>query len=364
MTSKYLLSSSIVAAALLLNACSSAAESKKSDAGDLSVSMSGLVVDGPVSGATVCISGTTYCVASDADGKYTFSGIKLSELSDPVKIVATGGTDTATNKTVGSSIKTAINKPTSSVQANLSPLTTLVAQTVENGKSVSEAQTKVSTILDINVDKIDDNPMEDQTVFAKTQKIVQMKNIVNSLVTKNSSGLSSDDIENLILDSIVGIDSADQLTISNVIDTVDNDAKVNDIPQNQLTFAVETMDKIETALDKIEQEAAQDDLDSIQKSLDDNVDEAEDKIEDADDEGEISGVIISDDPDELAAQGEKENPITTIDNLTTRAQANQTDDAENAKDLIKQLRNTTDSVYKESETGEQSGLSISQKKLY
>ena len=88
-----MITASLVAGTMLFTACGGGGASGGGTTTSDEVQMSGLVVDGYISGSTVCIEGMdpAVCTTTDSSGKYTFPKIKASKLPSPVKIVATGG---------------------------------------------------------------------------------------------------------------------------------------------------------------------------------------------------------------------------------------------------------------------------------
>jgi hypothetical protein len=280
--------------AVFFSACTGVETTKKkSEAGDNSVAMSGLVVDGYISGAIVCIDNgqgecdTNYPFAfSDENGQYELNNVNTVDLPSNIIIISQGGIDTSTLKQIKGSIKTAIKKPDTSVNVTavvISPVTTFIAQKVGSGKSLDEASAEVASLIDLPSSKIFANPMQDKELFLKTQQVVQTKEIIASLVSKNSTtSLSDEELEQIVLESMI---SAQSLESSKIIEEVQKNTQVGTIPQNQIEFAQQSIQKVEEELEALKNDASVvlDDLGDLQKKLDESVDQIEEKIEQADD---------------------------------------------------------------------------------
>ena len=145
----------------LLSACSG---DNDDPAPPETVTISGVVADGPLSGATVCydLNNNEECdatepiaAATDADGKYSFAvEMGLAGKHPVLALVPASAVDKDTGVAVGAALKLKSPATSESGAQNVfvSPLTTLVADVAKDtGKSVAEAAAMVKESLNLSV---------------------------------------------------------------------------------------------------------------------------------------------------------------------------------------------------------------------
>ncbi|MEA2050161.1 MAG: hypothetical protein U9O56_05470 [Campylobacterota bacterium] len=146
---------SLVASALLVGCGSSSGSGSNDD----TQSMSGVAIDGYVSGANVVLKNSSgeeiETTTTDANGDWNFEGVVIPDGSI---VEVSGGTDTATGEVFEGVLKAPAATDGSEVVTT--PLTTLVAALVQSGKSIDDAKDTVSSQLGISVDTLDADPIE------------------------------------------------------------------------------------------------------------------------------------------------------------------------------------------------------------
>ncbi|QPH54147.1 right-handed parallel beta-helix repeat-containing protein [Pontivivens ytuae] len=186
--------------------------------GDSSSPLSGVVIDGYISGATVF--GDTNdngvfdvgeaSTTTDAQGRFSL------DVDPGTTIVSQGGTDVLT----GLAFEGTLTAPAGSTV--LSPVTTLVARLVNGGRTVDEALTQVRTALGLedDTDILNSDPIADSNsdLFAAGVKVA---NIVSAGV---ANGATERDVVDALANAVGSATGGDTLNNGTTITTVLNNA--------------------------------------------------------------------------------------------------------------------------------------------
>lgn len=180
----------------VLDSNSSTEDSNNSN-GLLQISLSGVVIDGLIKGAKVCLDNNPMdgecnieetIVSTDSDGKFDFGIGHIKNYGITLSYVAYGGIDTATGKPFESKLRfvTIVEDNTS---VYITPLTDLIATDFFNQESNSNleldrSQDKISIAFGIQKELLYKNPYEYGGVFIKSQEVQQIKSIFRVLINK------------------------------------------------------------------------------------------------------------------------------------------------------------------------------------
>ena len=183
--------------------------------------LSGKVIDGYISGATVCIDENNNSTCdlnepnemTDANGSYTFSNVSIGVY----QIIATGGKDIVTGEDFNQTLLSIAEINDKNItDLMVTPVSTLVASEYLNNPSagVKTAKDKITTELNISssVDilKYDFVDEENMTMFNKNQEILNSINILN--VVKNESNASFDVVGQIIQANLNLSDAINKIT--------------------------------------------------------------------------------------------------------------------------------------------------------
>jgi len=186
---------------------SSGSSSTSSTSTNETRTLSGKVIDGYISGATVCIdeNNNSKCDSNeleemtDSNGSYTFSNAPIGVY----QIIATGGKDIVTGEDFNQTLLSIAEINDKNItDLMVTPVSTLIASKYLNNPSagVKKAKDTITTQLDINssVDilKYDFVDKKDMTIFNKNQEVLNSINILN--VVKNESNASFDVVGQII----------------------------------------------------------------------------------------------------------------------------------------------------------------------
>lgn len=242
--------------------------------------ISGVVVDGYISNATVCldINNNSICdsdeltTQSDQNGSFTFNNLKLTKDS-LITILSSGGIDTATNENFNAQLKKIVPLK-NQIENNLTitPLTDLIAVSFlksdnYNQLALDDAKTKIADSLGISKTKLDIDPMSDISLFTKVQEIQSVKFAIETLINKNIDILTKDkenDVRELIKKEII----MQNYNLERILVALEIDLETP-LPENQKTFVLDQISTIKTKLDKLALDSFTKikDLGSFQKSL-------------------------------------------------------------------------------------------------
>ena len=156
-----------------------------------SKSISGLAIDGYISGATVCVdvNNNNLCDANEpqsttlSDGSFTFNAnIKTGAHT----IIVLGGTDIATGQTFRGILKYVIEVKEEDPLAsfNVTPMTTVATHRYKKiiksnpNYTIDNAKQDIATSLGLTFVQISANPLNDKDLLIKTQQIMHSTKIL------------------------------------------------------------------------------------------------------------------------------------------------------------------------------------------
>ena len=174
------------------------------------ISFSGVAIDGYISGATACLDlnvngscDTAEPITQTAtDGTFTFTNIEVDK-DILLPVIVTGGIDTATGKVFRGELKRIVDTKSinNSVKLSVTPLTDLVASsyiasTNKSAATLTQTRSNVASSLGLTITDIGSDPMMNKALFAKTQEVQQIKELVltsslKSIVRSNLSPIFS-----------------------------------------------------------------------------------------------------------------------------------------------------------------------------
>lgn len=320
------LSVSIAVSSLLIGCGGGGSSSGGTSGGSLS-SYSGSVIDGYISGATVCLdlnlNGTCDTgepsAQTDANGGYSFDVTEADQSHanfDVAPIIASGGTDIDTGK----AFEGKLEAPKDEAGTNLTPITTLISKmvtadtdtstTIEEKVAAKKAAVeKVLGISNANADFIQAGDKDLNKAALQIQKTVELL-----AQAANDGNTAQDDVMEKVIETIADKieelkDETDttKLNVSNVIDETITEASTEGSKIRTLTGTVLTTnvtdeikkvsDNIDTAFDNMQlgtDESFEDLVDKIIVLVEEQVNDLEEAIEN---DTEVTLDIFADDDD-------------------------------------------------------------------
>ncbi len=250
---------------LFLTACGS--DTSSATVYSKKISLSGAVVDGYISGATVCLdlNNNGSCdiseprAISSSSGAFSFSTLDVSD-RDFLVVVASGGKDTATGKNFVDKFKSVldISEASQAEQIFVTPLTDLISGAFLNSATktspvLQDITAQIAYAYRISEDIVHKSPMQYAGVFAKTQEIQQTIALMEVAAAK-AKGVSLTSLELLQLKSdikkaiVTQIATDTNLDIAKVLTNLETISKIT-IPDNEKTFIVAQIAEIKKAID-------------------------------------------------------------------------------------------------------------------
>lgn len=260
----------IFIASLFLTACGSSNSSGIAISPKI-ISLNGAVVDGYISAASVCLdlNGNGSCDVNEpttltsTSGAFSFSTIDVTDIGF-VTLVASGGKDTATNKSFLGKFRNTIDTNTVSQTEKLfiTPLTDLITISFlgslsKTSQDLQNSTTQIATAYTISETYVNKSPMQYAGVFARTQEIQQTVALMEVAASK-AKGVSLTSLELLqlrsdIKNAIVKQISEDlTLNIANTLTKLETSTKLT-IPENEKSFIIAQIAEIKVAIDKFVQ---------------------------------------------------------------------------------------------------------------
>jgi hypothetical protein len=273
------ISKGVIACVLL--ACLSGCGSSSSDANDSSDTnnssnkkaqiknkeIRGVLVDGYISGATVCFDKNSNGICdplepkatTDKEGAFSFD-INITG-NTHISFISIGGVDQATDKIVDFSMKRIINinKNVNNVEGNtsiiISPLTTIVAdqflqEKTKTAAKLNEISNKIAKTLSLKQNDLTKNPKKDKKVFAATQYIQQTKDLIyQTLKESNNTQASKKEISTAISNSIV---THGTINVKNIVNNISSDSNDNNLSKNITNVLEHQIQNLKTTLSTLE----------------------------------------------------------------------------------------------------------------
>lgn len=175
-----------VSIAAALAACGGGGSSGGNTGGGTVSEKSGRAVDGPLAGSLVifedCGNKTTQ---TDAQGYFKFPvGCSSSRIS------ISGGLDTASDLAFSSTLKA---PKSNSNDVIVSPITTLIQNQIELGKTVTEANAEIARALGLQgTNLLTADPMDNQDLYTKTVVVQQLVEQIKSSIAPLGASLSEE----------------------------------------------------------------------------------------------------------------------------------------------------------------------------
>lgn len=277
---------------------------------DENLSFGGIVVDGYISGATVCLdlNLNSLCdtsepiTISNENGEFSFSSQDFSGYLY-IPIIAKGGVDTATNKVFKGELQTIIDTANLSPDDSLiiNPLTDLVAisflrSNAKDATALANSIQEVADVFSLNRDIILTDPMQDITLFAEVQEVQHFKKLIETSATKTYVSNDSTDILTEIKNALVTQiqeSVGNTLMLDRVLYTVEIELSIN-IPENEKTYILAQIAEIQRVLDGFVADSTIDiqNLDRLQLALDNELEEAYANLASAVSESDIEVTYI------------------------------------------------------------------------
>ena len=251
---------------------------------DNATTINGVVVDGYIQNAKVCLDINNDSICQDTEdsaitnefGIFHLSTFQEKNATLFLPIIAYEGLDTSTQKNFQDQIKniidySALDENTSIIISPLTDLVTVSFLARENNSSegLKIAKSSAATALNISTDDLNKDPMKDIKLFAISQELQHSKFLIQILFEKNIDYKLSlaektklqNDIKNAILSQ--GFNIANILTIMEINENIS-------IPENEKTFTIKQLEELKTTLDKLSQDTSLDidNLNRLQKSID------------------------------------------------------------------------------------------------
>ena len=275
------------------------------------VSFGGIVVDGYISGATVCLDlnnndscdNTEPRTTSDENGIFSFSSRNFNDYTF-VPVIAVGGVDTATNKAFEGELKTIIDTSVlvQDSQIIINPLTDLVSAsflraTNKNKLALSDAIQEVADVFGITEADVLKDPMQNVALFAKVQEIQHLKEMIFTSANKTYIADNGKDLLLEIKEALVTQikDSSDGvLNLERVLLTVEIQLGIS-IPDEEKIFIISQIAEIKRVLDIFVQDTTVDvrNLSRLQLALENVLEDAYARLANATDDNAIEVVEIA-----------------------------------------------------------------------
>lgn len=347
---------------LFLSSCNGGGGSQESteeasgESSDTSFFIQGIVVDGYIQGAKVCLDTNINGECdenepwsiSNEEGEFKINRQLVSENShEIIPIIALGGTDTATQKPFLGELKSIVNlrptqnsqNPEESQELIINPLTDILTESFitdpyKDEITISELQNQITSSLGIEESLIKADPMKNSKVFAKAQEVQHIKKIIFRAFLKAKNDLSDD--QQKIIKRVISMALMDEigssaqnntpLNIINIINMVTTNISSSlnlniEIPTAIKVFVMNQIEQIKNRLDHVHDSSDTTHLHHIQTGLDLEVEEAYSSIQNHTD-GEIPLVPISN-VDSLIEQGTAQHENSNNDSTESSDDSNE-----------------------------------------
>ncbi len=211
---------------------------------DVNITFSGAMVDGYISGATLCLDydydgvcgGGEATSTTTSSGTFTFTNA-IVQRNTLFPIIGFGGEDSFTSLSLNGELKNIVttNDVTPITSTIISPLTDMVTteflqQSVKNKTSLNEVTARVATAFNLTVESLLKDPATDVNLFMISQELEHMKRLLE-LVTKNSGATQStlelqNEIKVALITQILE-DGYDSLSMERVLVILEIKLKIN-----------------------------------------------------------------------------------------------------------------------------------------
>lgn len=229
----------------------SSSSSNSSNTQNISLSITGKVVDGYIKNAAVCldININGLCDSGEPntnsleDGSFSFSSITL-EKNKIYPIISIGGVDTSTNEQYIGELKSSIDTSNSVFTTiYINPLSDLNISAYLNSSSkdsslVDELKNKIESSFSLSNSNISENPMENRELFAKAQEIEYIKSILQTSIKKiKNRDLNNKERNSIKLSIVSAINSSNNLVWEDLLTEIERAESIT-IEENEKTFLI------------------------------------------------------------------------------------------------------------------------------
>ena len=241
---------------------------------DIAVTIKGVLVDGYIKGATVCLD-------SNKDGKCVKGEMQTTtndkgEFSLDIKVkkgesyilIGAGGVDTATGEVFTHTYKASIDSSKviarSVYLVNITPLSTLVSNiyvkkiAVDLSYGLDKVINLVASSIGVANDKLLSDPLKDSTVFKKTQIILQTVSIISASIQIDNTKENVKKAFDFVLDSLsasVGANrhrgKLDVSALANTLGKLNFNNKTIIITPNVQNLAIKNIENISKQIDAL-----------------------------------------------------------------------------------------------------------------
>ncbi|MFB9216340.1 hypothetical protein [Vibrio sinaloensis] len=269
-----------IAIAVGLSACGGGGSGSDTNNGsDASSSYTARAADGYLEGAVACLdlNGNKACdddepsAVTDENGEFTITGLTQAQKQNGVVVIEIVPGQTVDQDNPGVPLTKAYTLTAPPGSEFISPLTTLVQNEVEKGRSVDEAKAVVKSQLgslgaDIDLDedyvqaKVSNSMSEaERDAYAELHKVAQvaasvMANITDSLDAAEG-GIEEDELKELIVEQVLKVVEDALTAIGNAGDDFDIDDIVDNLPLDL------TQENLKDKLDELEAVKEAEDID-------------------------------------------------------------------------------------------------------
>jgi uncharacterized protein (DUF1800 family) len=225
--------------------------------------INGKAIDGYISQATVKIidkdtNNTLLTTTTDSNGSFTF----YKPINKDIIVEIIGGVDTMTNEPFEGSMKNIISSEDSDNSINITPLTTLVVELVNDGENIQNAQNIISNTLEIDIATLNSDPivlLQDGNNTQQDQASKVMKNIIKIEKLAQIVSSVSSDKNTTYKDVFKTISKKAKQNRSQNIDTILENLTIideiasnqNELEQNKILAIKDVVQKLVQVLDDI-----------------------------------------------------------------------------------------------------------------
>ena len=229
------------------------------------ISFNGTVVDGYISGASVCldIDNSGICsideptVVTSESGKFSFNSVEVKK-STQIPIIVSGGVDIATKKQFEREFNSVIDSSlvTQETQLMITPITDLASILFLQDKvSIEDSIKAIADGLGLTSEEMFIDPMKDVNVFSKSQEIEHIKSLIGVVsiaqYDENLTTMQEQDVYNNIKEVLISrIIQTSALDIDEIIRRVEIELSIV-IPESEKSFVKAQITEIRRVLDDI-----------------------------------------------------------------------------------------------------------------
>ena len=225
-----------------------------------SISFNGTVVDGYISGATVCldINSDEICnsdepsAITNENGYFSFNNVEVQK-DIYIPLIISGGIDVATNKPFEGEFKSVIETANISndIQLMITPLSDLASilflQSIsQEDATIDDSIKDIANGLGITSEEMATDPMQNINLFSKTQEIQHIKSLVELVCSESKDANIGKNIKEVLINQIVQNSALD---IDRIMIAVEIELNI-EIQENKKAFVKSQITEIRRVLDE------------------------------------------------------------------------------------------------------------------